>query len=191
MRLGLSPSFRNVARGYATRRAVKPPPKIVDPLLSSPSAEVSDLPDGTTFIHRPPPTVPSPFSTTLLPSSPLLRPSVSTASSASQTTDQKEVPVPPRMHKERTFPTNRVLAEADFEKMRQLRASNPTYYTRIRLGKQFNCPPFLVAQKVPLDTKSRKAAIEQLDAKHEEIRSKWGERKSMIMAIRKKRREYW
>ena len=190
MRPGLSSPFKNAWRGYATRRAVKPPPKIIDPLLNSPNAEISNLPDGLTFIHRPPPTAPSPFSTTLLPASPLLRSSASTTGSGSEAQD-REVSVPPRMRKEKAFPSNRVLTEEDFEKMRELRASNPYYYTRSRLAKQFNCPPFLVAQKIPLDTQSRTAAVEKRELAHEEIRSKWGERKSMVMAIRKKRREYW
>ena len=189
MRLRLSTSFRVSSRSYATRRPVKPPPKVTDPLTTSPNAEVAQLPEGLTFIHRPPPTAPSPFSTTILPSSPLLHPS--TSSGEKSPAEQSTVSVPPRLRKERHFPENRVLTEADFEKMRELRASNPIFYTRTRLAKEFNCPPFLVAQKVPLDRKIKKEAIEKVELEHEEIRSKWGEQKSLAMAIKKKRREFW
>lgn len=99
--------------------------------------------------------------------------------------------MPPRTRKERQFPLNRVLTESDFETMRELRASNPEYFTRSRLAKKFKCPPFLVAQKVPLDKPNQRAKLEKVEAEHEEIRSKWGERKAMVKAIQKKRREFW
>ncbi|KAI5117365.1 hypothetical protein M0805_002478 [Coniferiporia weirii] len=187
--------FITFARSYATRRPVKPPPKIVDPLTSSSNASVQTLPDGVTFIHRPPPTAPSPFSTTVLPASPLLRSGVSSSplssDASSSSTSVETIPVPPCMRKDRTFSSNRILGEDDFASMRELRASNPTYYTRTRLAKQFNCPPFLVAQKVPLDKKSKVAAIEKVETEHEKIRSQWGEQKSMAVAIRKRRRQFW
>ncbi|EJC98882.1 uncharacterized protein FOMMEDRAFT_23283 [Fomitiporia mediterranea MF3/22] len=187
-------SFVKFARSYATRRAVKPSPKIVDPLTTSPNAEIAHFPDGLTFIHRPPPTAPSPFSTTVLPASPLLAQSTKANTAESSSTEQSTqstVSVPPRMRNERKFPSNRVLSEADFTRMRELRASNPSYYTRGRLAKEFNCPPFLVAQQVPLDRRVKKETIEKLETEHEKIRSQWGEQKTMAMAVRKRRREFW
>ncbi|KAH8108736.1 hypothetical protein DFH11DRAFT_1071178 [Phellopilus nigrolimitatus] len=144
MKTRLSLPFTNFARSYATRRPIKPPPKIIDPLTSSSQANIQSFPDGVTFVHRPPPTAPSPFSTTILPASPLLRtsePSSSSPDEPSSSSSPETVPVPPRMRREREFPDNRVLTETDFAEMRELRAANPTYYTRTRLAKKFNCPP--------------------------------------------------
>ncbi|THH03785.1 hypothetical protein EW145_g6011 [Phellinidium pouzarii] len=179
--------FSSFTRSYATRRPVKPPVKIVDPLTSSSNASIQQLSDGVTFIYRPPPSAPSPFSTTVRPASPLLRPSSSSSSSVASA----DIPVPPRVKKERIFPSNHVLSEADFVAMRELRASDPVYYTRTRLAKEFKCSPFLVGQKVPLDKTSKTAALEKIYNEHAQIREKWGEQKSMAVAIRKKRREFW
>lgn len=190
IRTSVAMPLSRLSRTYATRRAVKPPPKVVDPLTSSSNATVKTLPDGVTFIHRPPPSAPTPFSTTMMPASPLLR-SSATSSSTSTSTDAGSIPVPPRMRRERNFPSNCVLTESDFESMRELRASNPDVYTRKRLAKEFNCSPFLVAQKVPLDRQSKREKLAKVEAEHEEIRSKWGERKYMVKTIQKKRREYW
>ena len=185
-------SFTVFRRSYATRRPERPPPKVIDPLLTSPNATVSKLSDGMTFIHRPPPTAPSSFSTTLLPVSPLLRPATSLPTSSTSTTDKTRASgvVPPRMRKARTH-TNRVLTEEDFTKMRELRATDPTRWSRIALAKEFQCPPFLVAQKVPLDDLSKNAALTKRETEHAANRESWGERKSMVMAIREKRREFW
>ncbi|KAG1906469.1 uncharacterized protein F5891DRAFT_1002495 [Suillus fuscotomentosus] len=74
-------------RGYATRIAEKPPARFPDPLLNAPNVAVKTLKDeNLTFIHRPPPTVPSPHSTTLAPASPLLK---------SPTPSNKHAPMPP------------------------------------------------------------------------------------------------
>ncbi|KAF9267533.1 hypothetical protein L218DRAFT_693852 [Marasmius fiardii PR-910] len=53
----------------------RPPYRAPDPLINNPVATVTSLPeDDLTFIHRPPPTSPSPFSYTTNPVSPLLQP---------------------------------------------------------------------------------------------------------------------
>ncbi|PAV17496.1 60s ribosomal l20 [Pyrrhoderma noxium] len=131
----MSSAVRIFARTYATRRPVRPPLKVIDPLLSSPNATAVKLEDGMTLIHRPPPSAPSVFSTTALPASPLL---------LSKRSDSETVP--PRLRKERIY-GNHVLTEDDFAKMQKLRDENPSYYTRSRLAKLYKCPPFLVAQK--------------------------------------------
>lgn len=171
--------MRIFARTYATRRPVRPPLKVIDPLLSSPNATAVKLEDGMTLIHRPPPSAPSVFSTTALPASPLL---------LSKRSDSETVP--PRLHKERIY-GNHVLTEDDFAKMQKLRDENPSYYTRSRLAKLYKCPPFLVAQKVPLAKSDRIAALEKTALEHEKNREQWGELKSMAREIRKKRREFW
>ena len=183
-------SFRaSLSRGYATRRPERPPPKFSDPLKNNPHATVKEVAKGVSLNHRPPPTTPTPYSTTLAPASPLLRP-------RSEPDDGKgpseiTVSVPPRVRQPREFPEQGVLSEKDFEEMRRLRASNPAHYTRSRLAKMFNCAPFLVGQQVPLERKVRKEAKGTLAEEHQRNRENWGERKALVMAIRKKRREYW
>lgn len=185
-------SFSVFRRSYATRRPERPPPKVIDPLLTSPNATVSKLPEGVTFIHRPPPTSPSPFSTTILPASPLLRPPTPLPSSpaSSSSAPAPDGLVPPRSRNPRKYENN-VLVEEDFAKMRELRAADPVRWTRGALAKEFRCPPFLVAQQVPLGNAVRKSSLAKREEEHEKNRSKWGEQKSMVMAIRKKRREFW
>ena len=174
-----------MTRGYATRRPERPPPKFADPLVNNPHAVVEKIAENVTFIHRPPPSAPTPFSTTLSPASPLLQPA------ASADAEETTVTVPPRMRKQRSHPNSRVLNEEDFEEMRRLRASDPTKYTRLHLAKMFNCAPFLVAQKVPLAAPAHREAVKKVEEEHQKIRSKWVERKALVMAIRKKRRTYW
>jgi len=99
--------------------------------------------------------------------------------------------VPPRLRTPRVFPSNQVLSDADFEKMRQLRTEDPEKYTRGRLAKMFNCSPFLVGQMAPLDAPTHREALDKREKLHEEVRNQWGERKQMIRAIRTKRREFW
>jgi hypothetical protein len=175
-------------RWYATRRPERPPQKIKDPLLASPNAEVHDLPDGLAFIHRPPPTKESVFSTTMDPASPLLR---RRAEKTRADVSDGTVSVPPRMRRSREFPSNRVLGEAEFAEMRRLRQEDPIQYTRGKLAKMFNCSPFLVGQQCPLDTESRRDANKRLESEHAEVRSKWGEGKIMAHAARQRRREFW
>ncbi|KLO14810.1 hypothetical protein SCHPADRAFT_902948 [Schizopora paradoxa] len=179
------------SRTYATRRPEKPPARFPDPLTSTPDISAVKLPDGVTFFRRPPPSAPTPLSTTLDPSSPLLRPLSTSTSAATSNETEPTTTVPPRLHTPRVFPSNQVLSDADFEKMRQLRAEQPEKYTRGRLAKMFNCAPFLVGQMAPLESLPHKDALEKREKLHEEVRSQWGERKQLIRAIRKKRREFW
>ncbi|KAJ2978638.1 hypothetical protein NUW54_g11257 [Trametes sanguinea] len=60
------------SRSYATRLPERPPYRAPDPLRNNPHATYQELADkNLTFIHRPPPTAPSPLSYTTSPASPL------------------------------------------------------------------------------------------------------------------------
>ena len=176
-------------RRYATRRPERPPPKLGDPLLEDPRAQVQQISDDLTFIYRPPPTAPTPLSTTLAPSSPLLK--LIPASSKDVGKGELKATLPPSVRKPRQPPNYTILTQDDFTKMRELRASNPSLYTRSKLATMFNCSLWLVGQQASLSNQPLREALEKREKEHEQNRSKWGENKATVMAIRKKRRSYW
>ncbi|KAL4073154.1 mitochondrial ribosomal protein subunit L20-domain-containing protein [Scleroderma yunnanense] len=169
-------------RAYATRRPEKPPARFPDPLKNNPNATVTTLEDSNlTFIHRPPPSIPTPYSTTLDPASPLLR------ASASSTEER----MPPLLRPSSYKPEPERVSREDIEKMRELRLSNPRMYSRTKLAKMFNCTPHFISKIAALPRPQRKQFGRELEAEHNTARERWGERKATVAAIRKKRREFW
>ncbi|PPR05367.1 hypothetical protein CVT24_007981 [Panaeolus cyanescens] len=172
-----APKYPRPRPGTAERPAYHAP----DPLVNNSKAAVTELEEGAlTFIHRPPPTAPSPFSTTLDPVSPLLRPSASTHTG----------PLPPRSRSTQAHPLVQ-LTDEQRRKMKELRVSDPAKYTRGVLAKMFNCSTELVGLVAALPKPQRKAAREAREEIHQANREKWSEKHSLVMAIRKKRREMW
>lgn len=168
-------------RTYATRRPEKPPARFPDPLPNNPSAVVTPLEgDKLTFIRRPPPSAPSPFSTTLDPASPLLRPATSAGGA-----------LPPLLRPSEYRPEPERLSKEDIEKLRTLRRSNPDVYSCSKLAKMFNCTPSFVSQVAALPRPLRKAFGRKQQAKVDAVKAGWGERKSTIRAIKEKRRQFW
>jgi len=170
--------------GPRTHKAHKPPPKILDPLTNNPNAGIQHLEDDNlTFIHRPPPTAPTPFSTTLAPASPLLRPPPSESTSHGRLPPllrpSAYVKEPPRV-------TSQQLAE-----IRRLRRLDPEKYTRGQLATMFNCTAHFVSLVAALRPSKRKQLTRKRDEEHEGIRQKWGDRTSLVRELRKKRREFW
>lgn len=158
----------------------RPPYYAPDPLVNNPNAAVKAF-DDLTFIHRPPPTAPSPFSYTTNPASPLLRPP----------TLPVDAPLPPliRPSAEKIQPP-RVTEEVKLE-IRRLRLSKPEHYTRGKLAKQFGVTQQFVALVAALPKSKRRAAIKVREQKHEKARESWSEKRSMVKAIRARRREFW
>ncbi|KAG6814270.1 hypothetical protein H0H92_015385 [Tricholoma furcatifolium] len=187
-RLTAQTSLRaSLARTYATRHprpkpgtSERPPMRRVDPLLNNPQAVVTPLEDGElTFIHRPPPTAPSPFSLSTAPTSPLLRP----------LTPAVPGPLPPLMRKEMPNP-ERASDEAVAE-IRRLRRSDPDTYTRLKLAKMFDVTPNFVGCIAALKPSGRKARKRIVQEQKELEMEGWSERKLTAHLIRKKRREFW
>lgn len=83
------------------------------------------------------------------------------------------------------------MSDEDVARLRALRAEDPVKWTRGALAKEFGCSPTFVMHVAALKSADKKRAVRARDAEHEEVRSKWGEKKSMVREIRKKRREYW
>ncbi|KAH9480498.1 hypothetical protein JR316_0007098 [Psilocybe cubensis] len=178
----------NVARRYAPKyprprpgTSERPAYHAKDPLINNPHAVVTNLEeDNLTFIHRPPPTAPSPFSLTTAPASPLLRPPTTPA----------EGPLPPLTRAPPASPPHR-LSDEKLEMLRNLRYSDPTTYTRKKLARMFKCTQTFVGQVAALKKPERKRVLKIRDEKHEVARQKWSERHSIVKAIAKKRRELW
>ncbi|KAI0771180.1 mitochondrial ribosomal protein subunit L20-domain-containing protein [Trametes elegans] len=168
-----------LARSYATRLPERPPYRAPDPLVNNPHATYQDLPENVTFIHRPPPTAPSPLSYTTSPASPLLR-------------DGPTVPqgaLPPRVGKDRGEKAR--LSDEDIAQLRELRRADPATWTRGKLAKKFNCTPWFVGKMVSLKGPDRRRALEAREQEHAAAKASWGQRKSLQADIRKKRKEYW
>ena len=171
----------SLTRGYATRLPQKPPMRHPDPLLNKPNAVSTSLPEDLTFIHRPPPSAPTPLSYTVSPSSPLLRTGPQTPPTGSA--------LPPPL-KNATLAHPR-LPEDKISEMRRLRMENPAFYTRSRLADTFGCSPSFVSYVAPLNPSQQRAVLAKREQEHEKARSRWGEKAALIREIRKKRKEYW
>jgi hypothetical protein len=83
------------------------------------------------------------------------------------------------------------LTEEQIEEMKRLRAADPLTYTRQKLAKQFGCSPFFIPIAAPLHKTEMRKAVGRRDQEHEANRNQWGEKKTMVVAIRKKRRSLW
>jgi Mitochondrial ribosomal protein subunit L20 len=174
-----APKYPRPRPGTSERPAYRPS----DPLINNPKAAVKTFEeDNLTFIHRPPSTAPSPYSLTTAPASPLLRPAPSHVE-----------PLPPLPPVLRQPPTKEhpQMSDEQIEKMRHLRFSNPTVYSRGKLAKMFNCTQAFVASMAALKKPQRKALIRIRDQRHEKYREKWSEKHALVKAIRAKRREMW
>src|SRR5882757_1580098 len=129
-----APKYPRPRPGTSERPAYHPP----DPLINNTKAAVKTFEEeNLTFIHRPPPTAPSPYSLTTAPVSPLLRPAISHVE-----------PLPPLLRQPSTEQPR--MSDKQIEKMRNLRLSNPAVYSRGKLAKMFDCTQAFVAQMAAL-----------------------------------------
>ncbi|KAG8966939.1 hypothetical protein FRC03_011010 [Tulasnella sp. 419] len=161
-------------RGYATRAI----PRHKDPLIHSSNAVHVTLPEGVTFIHRPPPSAPTPESLATNPSSPLLRPLVKATESST---------LPPSVRNATYSNQSNHLTAAQIEEIQQLRRTNPQVNTVSALAKKFNCAKIFVSSVAPLDKESRAKREEALRKRDERS----GENRKIAKAVRQKRRELW
>lgn len=168
-------------RSYATRLPQRPPARAPDPLIDNPHATYESLPGDLTFIHRPPPTAPTPESYTTNPSSPLLRPH--TGSTPSE-------PLPPLLFADKR-PEPERMSQENIRKMKELRKSDPDNWPVTKLARHFGCTNAFVKLMAPLTPAQRKKKQAARDEEHARHRELWGERKAIIREIQKKRRAYW
>ena len=191
--LGLRASLSRYAPKYPRPRpgtAERPPYRASDPLVDNPKAVVTKLEGGAlTFVHRPPPTAPTPCSLTTLPASPLLRPKSS--SSSTITSSRPPLPLPPSIRPEKPKEEPPRMSEEDIAKLKMLRRSDPLVYTRGKLAKMFGCTTTFVGMVAPLKKSQCRATHQVLNERHEEARRRWSEKHTIVKAIRAKRRELW
>ncbi|KAK7056698.1 Glutathione S-transferase 2 [Paramarasmius palmivorus] len=160
----------------------RPPYRAPDPLVDNPIATVTSLPeDDLTFIHRPPPTAPSPLSYTTNPVSPLLQ----------SRKPLTEAPLPPLLRPSAGKEPLPRVSDSVVDKIRQLRLSNPEKYTRGRLAKQFGVTQHFVALIAATKKSKRKQLVAARETIHAASREKWSEKKKLVEDIRKKRRSFW
>ncbi|KAJ3772386.1 mitochondrial ribosomal protein subunit L20-domain-containing protein [Lentinula raphanica] len=179
---------RPLTRAYAPKwprpkpgTSERPPYRAPDPLINNPAATVTPLLDeDLTFIHRPPPTAPSPISYTTNPISPLLKPSSQTSSA-----------LPPLLRPSAEKSTPQRLTAEQIAEIRRLRALDPVKWTRGRLAKKFECTQQFVALVAATKKSTRAKLIQKRDEEHAENRAKWSEKRSLVAAISQKRRQYW
>ncbi|KAJ7758483.1 mitochondrial ribosomal protein subunit L20-domain-containing protein [Mycena maculata] len=187
------PSFASVlTRSYATKSATRyprpkpgtserPPYHAPDPLVNNPNAVVTALPDeDLTFIHRPPPTAPSPYSLTTNPVSPLLRPRP----------PQDQIPLPPPSRKSNVDALPRA-SDQTMSEIRRLRALDPDRYTTGVLARKFKVTRGFVSAIAALKKSKRKEKRNEQNLIAEKAREQWGEKKTTFKMIRAKRRELW
>ncbi|CAE6529442.1 unnamed protein product [Rhizoctonia solani] len=163
-------------RNYAVSR---PNPRPKDPVLNSPNANVQQIAPDVTFIHNPPSSVPTPHSLTTSPASPLLSKTIRSESAGY---------LPPKVHPKPEVERPK-LTQDQIAEIRRLRLSDPKTNSCISLAKRFNCTPIFVSMVAPLPKQKR----EELEREQREAqkREQWGERKTLIREIRKKRRQFW
>ncbi|KAJ8520857.1 hypothetical protein ONZ45_g2376 [Pleurotus djamor] len=183
------PSILTSTRAYATRfprpkpgTSERPPYHPPDPLLNNPKATTVTFSDeNLTFIHRPPPSAPSPFSLTTNPASPLLRPPQPIPEGTAQ---------PPTLRRSQ-LSEDFVLTDEQKAEMRTLRRQDPKTWTRSALAKKFGCPSWFVEYIAALPKSARKAAWKVREEEHAANRAKWSERHSLVKAVRARKREFW
>ncbi|KAG6918747.1 hypothetical protein DXG01_011938 [Tephrocybe rancida] len=169
-------------RTYATRgrrpkpgTSEKPAFHHPDPLVNNPKAVVTPLPDeDLTFIHRVPPTAPSPHSLATAPTSPLLRPPAPVTG-----------PLPPLMRKPAPEPER--ASDLVVAKIRHLRRSDPNTYTRLKLAEMFGVTVNFVGAIAALKSSARQARLKISEEKQAKMRENWSEKKLTERAIRAKR----
>lgn len=177
---------QSLRRCYSTRLPTRPPPRVPDPLANVPKVQ---LEDDLTFIHRPPPTIPSPESFTTAPSSPLLRSTVQPQCTTTFLTDPSLPPVSrPSLIPKRQYPR---MTDQAIQSMRDLRHSDPTKWTCTKLAARFNCSPGFVSLVAGLKNSDWKKQVRNVALEHQRARDKWGERKTLLQKIKAKKREFW
>jgi hypothetical protein len=174
-------------RAYSTRiprprLPQRPPTRKGDPLAHNSNARVQSLPENVTFIHRPPPTAPSPYSLTTAPTSAFLLPPSPMPADPNA--------LPPLVRKDRP-PPNAWVSDETVEQIKTLRKENPERYTRNTLARLYGVTPNFVGMVAPTKMTYRKEAHRRWEATLSTQRATWGERRMLQWEVRQRRREFW
>lgn len=178
------PTARLGLRYYVQGSSSRPAFRVPDPLSHNPHAEVTRLDDDMTFIRRPPPSAPTPHSTTLSPSSPLL------TSYAEKTSLDVSLPPTLKPPKE-NLRLSVTLTPEQVKEVRKLRREDSAQWTASRLAARFGCTTHLISKVAALRVSERRAKRSDQESAHVLIRASWSERRATDNMVRKRRREFW
>ncbi len=171
-------SKRSFSSSTATHRNL-PARRPRDPLDSDPTAVRHRLPTGETFIARPPPSLPSQYTTTLVPN-PILH-------GAAPTLANTILP-PPLKPASPTAPANASPLNAQqIAQMQTLRQQDPKKWSAGALAKRFGCSPLFVRIAAPAPKGIKEERLAAMAA----VKQTWGLRKRITQAERAERRKFW
>ncbi|KIO24251.1 hypothetical protein M407DRAFT_103062 [Tulasnella calospora MUT 4182] len=182
-------SAPRLARTFVAR----PKHTVKDPLLTASNAAIIELPENLTFVHRPPPTAETPLSYTTNPSSPLLRKTASSSTSA---------PLAPPLHaQQENAGQSKRLTQAQIEEIRARRAKDPKSNPAWKLAEEYGCSRLFISmvapiRKIDVQVKTSEGLVQMTEAERrqfekEKVMSRWGERKQINREVRRLRREKW
>ena len=181
----LSPPSK-VARRHesSSRRTTKRLRTKPDPSFTA-SISPSQVRDHIVF--NPPSSAPSPYQTpsAFLPSNDPRRALRSQYREHANPHNDPDQPLPPPLRIAQ--PRKYHLEPKEISEIRRLRDLDPFKYTRIKLAEQFGCTPYFVGIVAPTTKKKKDHENKIL----EQIKSRWGKRRTEAREDRKKRRELW
>ena len=169
------------ARRTTKRLRTKPDPSFTS---SIPPAQVNDH-----IVFNPPSSAPSPYHTpsAFLPANDPRRTLLAQSHQHANPYDQPGKRLPPIIPKHKPYEKKYHLREKEIEEIRRLRSEDPYKWTRAKLAEKFDCSPFFVGMVA--EASSEKKAEEQ--RRLEEIKQKWGRRRTYAREERAKRRDLW
>ncbi|KDN42399.1 FAD/NAD(P)-binding domain-containing protein [Tilletiaria anomala UBC 951] len=176
-------AFGNQTRTFSSSPATSrntPARRPRDPLAVDRSAMHHRLPTGETFIVRPPPSAPSPYTSTLTPN-PILD-----GIAAAPPSPALPPPIKPRTRSS-VLPGSQPLTAQQILQLQALRKEDPLKNTASKLAKQFGCSPTFVRIAAPAPKEIKELRSSALDA----LRRTWGLRKQVARTEKAERRKLW
>ncbi|KAM0795275.1 mitochondrial ribosomal protein subunit L20-domain-containing protein [Usnea florida] len=151
---------------------------------SIPPSQINDY-----IVFNPPSSVPSPYHTppVFLPPNDPRRTLLAQSHQHANPYDQPGRHLPPIVHKHRPYEKKYHLGQKEIEEIRRLRTEDPYKWTRAKLAEKFECSQFFVGMVAEASAEKKLAEQRKL----EEVRAKWGRRRTYAREDRSKRRELW
>ena len=188
----LLPSFSSLVV-YVPRRNESSARRTTKRLRSKPDASfTSSIPPSQINDHivfNPPSSAPSPYHTppVFLPPNDPRRALLAQSHKHANPYDQPGRHLPPIIPKHRPYEKKYHLGQKEIEEIRRLRSEDPYKWTRAKLAEKFECSQFFVGMVAEASAEKKLAEQRKL----EEIRGKWGRRRTYAREDRTKRRELW
>lgn len=170
----------------SSRRTTKRLRTKTDPSFTS-SIPQSQLNDHIVF--NPPSSAPSPFHTppAFLPVGDPRRKLLAQSHQHANPYDDEDRHLPPLIPGHKPYEKKYHLGEKEIEEIRRLRTEDPNTWSRKRLADKFECSPYFVGLVCP----ASKEKVDQDREVIENIKAKWGRRKTYAREDRDKRRQSW